>query len=46
MAELHGLYMGVILTTDKFWDDPSGTEPNSRDQNAGLIVENPVYMEK
>ena len=22
MAELHGLYMGVILTTETNWDDP------------------------
>ena len=25
MAELHGLYMGVILTTYIHWDDPSST---------------------
>ena len=25
MAELHGLWMGVILTTYKSWDDPPST---------------------
>ena len=34
MAELHGLYMGVILTTYKSWDDPPSTLPETNSKFA------------